>query len=135
MDDCIFCKIAEKKTNSNIIFENDIIIAILDIDPISDGHILVIPKQHISDIHSLNSALGAEIMTVVKKMSDLINKSFTYDGIMLMSINGVFQDVPHFHFHVFGRNKNNDIKIAYPKNIPMSAAHLNQNALKIKANL
>lgn len=109
--------------------------AFLDIHAISDGHLLVIQKKHIRDIHTLDTETGAEIMKVAKEMSDLLMKSFNHDGIMLMEVNGVFQDVPHFHLHVFGRNKNNDIQFKYPLNSNSDVETLKHNADKLFAKM
>ncbi|MGB1314575.1 MAG: HIT family protein [Chitinophagales bacterium] len=135
MNNCIFCEIIAKKADANIVFENDTVVAFLDIDPISDGHILVVPKNHIRDIHTLDEKTGSEIMKIAKKMADIIKNTFNFNGIMLMEVNGDFQDVPHFHMHVFGRNKENDIKFQYPQNQKTSKIELNKIAQKIKFNL
>jgi histidine triad (HIT) family protein len=131
MSKCIFCKIANHEIPAHIIFEDDIVMAFLDNDPISDGHTLIIPKKDVMDINSIDSETGKRIIEVAKVISDKIIKEFKFDGTMLMEVNGIFQDVPHFHLHVFGRNKNNDIKFNYPKNTNSDEDHLKRNASRI----
>ena len=131
MSKCIFCKIANHEIPAHIIFEDDIVMAFLDNDPISDGHTLIIPKKDVMDINSIDSETGKRIIEVAKVIPDKIIKEFKFDGTMLMEVNGIFQDVPHFHLHVFGRNKNNDIKFNYPKNTNSDEDHLKRNASRI----
>lgn len=135
MDKCIFCKIARHKISAHVLLENKHATAFLDSDPISDGHTLIIPQKHIRDIHSLDKTSGAQIMQMAKKMADVLKRTFKYDGIMIMQVNGHFQDIPHFHLHVFGRNKENDIKIKYPSGVDVTPEHLKINAEKMREQL
>jgi histidine triad (HIT) family protein len=135
MKDCIFCQIANHKAPARIIHEDELVIAVLDIDPISDGHTLIIPKKDISNIHTLDSETGKRVMEVAKMLAGAIEQEFNFDGSMIMEVNGVFQDVPHFHLHVFGRNKSNDIKFSYPKNTNSNDKHLAKNANRLKEKI
>lgn len=128
MKDCIFCQIAHHEAPARIIHEDEFVIAILDIDPISDGHTLVIPKRDILNIHSLDSETGRRLMEVAKMLAGAIEEEFGFDGSMIMEVNGVFQDIPHFHLHVFGRNRNNDIKFSYPENTNLSEEDIAKSA-------
>lgn len=131
MKNCVFCQIAKHEAPAHIIHEDELVIAILDIDPISDGHTLVIPKKDVPNIHSLDSEIGKRVMEVAKMLAGAIEKEFGFEGSMIMEVNGVFQDVPHFHLHVFGRNRNNDIKFSYPKNTNSSDEQLAKNANRL----
>lgn len=129
---CNFCKIVQGLRPANIVYENKIVIAFLAKDPTTDGHTLIIPKKNIRDIHSLDKTTGGQIMKVAQKLANALEKTFGFDGIEIRAVSGHFQDVPHFHLHVFGRNKTNDIKIIYPQGINGSHEYLAQNAKKIK---
>lgn len=135
MTDCIFCQIAKHEAPALIIHEDELVIAILDIDPISDGHTLIIPKKDIPNIHSLDSETGKRVMEVAKMLAGAIEQEFRFDGSMIMEVNGVFQDVPHFHLHVFGRNKSNDIKFSYPENTNSDDEQLAKNANKLREKI
>lgn len=135
MDDCVFCKIAQHKKSAHIVLENEYVMAFLDIDPISDGHTLVIPKNNIRDIHHLDDKTGSCLISAAKILADVIEKTFDFDGITIMGVSGYSQDVPHFHLHVFGRNKNNDIDIKYPSGINKERKHLSKNAQRIRKKL
>ena len=131
MKDCVFCQIAKHEAPARIIYEDELVIAVLDIDPISDGHTIIIPKKNVPDIHSLDSDTGKRVMEVAKMLAGAIEKEFSFDGSMIMEVNGVFQDVPHFHLHVFGRNKSNDIKFSYPENTNSDQDNLAKNAKRL----
>ena len=133
MEDCIFCKIAKYQADAHIVYEDSTVLAILDTDPISDGHTLIIPKKHVPGIHKLSDEIGTKIMHAAKVLAGIIENTFNYDGIMIMGVSGTFQDVPHFHLHVFGRKKTNDIEMKFPVGTNRDPQHLIENATKIKA--
>lgn len=87
------------------------------------------------DIYDLSYELGAKIMKASKKIATILKDDFLYDSVSIMETNGAFQDVPHFHMHVYGRNKGNDIKFGYPKRIKKDLTHLTKIAEKIKGQL
>jgi len=135
MVSCIFCKIAHHREPAHIILENNIIIAFLDIDPISDGHMIIIPKEDIKDIHELSPITCKHLLYTAKILADVLKETFDFDGINIQATSGYFQDVPHFHLHVFGRHKNNDIEVKYPENISIDERDLVDNKNKILKNL
>lgn len=134
MKDCIFCQIVSGQLPAEIVYEDSNILAILDIDPISDGHTLVLPKEDMKDIFSLDEREGGKIMSVAKKLAKVIQDEYHYDTVMLMQVNGLAQDHPHFHLHVFGRNKSNDIKIDYPAGVNRSPEYLSAIAQTMQKN-
>lgn len=135
MKNCVFCKIANHQAPANIVIEDNDIMAFMDIDPISDGHVLIIPKKDIKDLHTLSYDLGAKIMNAARKVADVLKNEFQYDSVSLMETNGAFQDVPHFHLHIYGRNIGNDIKFEYPKGVKKDLEHIAKIADKIKEQL
>ncbi len=124
MDSCIFCRIIQREIPASIVYEDDHVLAILDIDPITDGHTLIIPKKDILDLHALDEKTGGKIMKVAKLVADALKKEFKFEGITIMESNGAFQDVPHFHLHVFGRNQKQNIAIQYPEGVAKDDQHL-----------
>lgn len=103
--DCIFCKIASKEIPSNIVYEDDRVLAFYDISPASPSHVLIIPKEHIAsalDIDSNNSGIISHIFEVaanVAKQLGLADKGFRI-------VNNCGEDggqtVGHIHFHLLG---------------------------------
>lgn len=105
--ECIFCKIVNEEIPSYTIFEDDIVKAFLDINPDCNGHILIIPKKHITDISDMDEDTFAHILEVIKKIRTLLEQKLNIDGLTLVQNNGCVQEVKHFHIHLkpFYKNK------------------------------
>ena len=106
MSDCIFCKIANKEINSNVVFEDDMIIAIRDLSPQAPEHVLVIPKKHIASINDFSAEdkeLAAHILVdvVPKIASDLKIAESGYRVVINTGEEGG-QTVHHLHVHILG---------------------------------
>lgn len=106
-EDCIFCKIVAKEAPAGILFENDIVMAFLDIRPVNIGHTLVIPKKHFVTIDEINSEeIYNELFKVGKKMLLLLKKKFPDStGFNYLIANGkdAGQEVFHVHLHIIPR--------------------------------
>lgn len=100
---CVFCDIASKKINTYTVYENNNIIAFLDYEPINEGHILLIPKKHYLDVDELPKELLTEIMETSQRLVTAIKKVYKPDGYSIMQNGGAFNDVRHFHLHIFPR--------------------------------
>ena len=108
MEDCIFCKIANREIPSNIVYESDEIIAFRDVNPVAPVHILVIPKKHFNSVLDLN----VEDEVLVGKIYTVINKIAKQEGIDKTGFRIVVncgedggQEVKHLHFHIIGGKK------------------------------
>ena len=103
--DCIFCKITEREIPSKIIFENDSILAFLDISPISKGHTIVIPKNHYSNLEDIPNYELTELYKEVKNIATLIHKKLKIDGYNILQNNftAAGQVIQHFHIHIIPR--------------------------------
>jgi histidine triad (HIT) family protein len=114
--DCIFCRIAAGQIPSVRIFENDRILAFLDIRPISDGHTLVIPKQHVDSLGQCDGAILAEIMRVIGPLSKAVVGATGAEGYNLLCNNGraAGQLVDHVHFHIIPRRSGDDVLARWP---------------------
>lgn len=114
--DCVFCKIIEGSIPSYKIYEDDIVIAFLDINPESTGHTLIIPKKHYTDLDSIDDDTLSHLMKVSKKLKLKLEEKLNPDGLTLVQNNGEVQEVKHYHLHLkpFYRNKKYvDIKEVY----------------------
>ena len=111
MDDCIFCKIVKGEIPSAKIYEDDKVLAFLDIAPINPGHTLVIPKAHFENIFETPEELVAELTTVVKKVSHAL-QVLGPEGMNVAMNNGkaAGQDVFHSHIHVIPRYQGDGYK-------------------------
>ncbi len=100
---CIFCKIIERKIPSKIVFEDETVIAIEDVNPQAPVHLLVIPKRHIPEIHSMIEAdreLVGHLFFTAKKIAD--EKGLDAQGYRMVINNGAGagQTVFHIHLHI-----------------------------------
>jgi histidine triad (HIT) family protein len=112
---CILCDIANHAVNAAILFENERIMAILDLYPATRGHTLVIPKKHISTIYDMPSETGQEIMDCAILLCKAINSRFKPDGLNLIQANGEVggQTIDHFHLHIVPRYKNDEVVLKF----------------------
>ena len=104
MQDCIFCKIVKKEIPCEKIYEDEVVFAFLDINPVNIGHTLIIPKEHYENIFELPEDVAIHIMKITRKISSAIKKSGA-DGINISINNGkaAGQVVFHSHTHVIPR--------------------------------
>lgn len=100
---CIFCNIAKHLTDAHIVYEDNVVIAFLDSDPINEGHILIVPKEHYSDIDGIPDEVSFHIMHIAKKIVTAIKAIYNPDGYSIMQNGGIFNDIGHFHLHIFPR--------------------------------
>lgn len=110
--DCLFCKIINGEIPSYKIYEDEIVYAFLDINPDSNGHTLIIPKEHFLDLDEIPSNVLTHILEVAKKLKLEIESKLNCDGLTLIQNNGDIQEVKHFHLHLKPYYKNNEIKKA-----------------------
>jgi len=104
-ESCIFCKIVAKQAPSSILYEDESVLAFLDIRPLNMGHTLVIPKAHYVDIFDIQEKELAAVHLVAKQLSFAVKKATGADGISIIQQNGkaAGQDIFHFHVHVVPR--------------------------------
>lgn len=109
--DCIFCKIRDKEIPSSILFENEKAFAILDINPMNYGHVLLISKGHYSDILEIPENDLKEILSAVQQVSKALVGAFSLEGFNLVANKGEIagQSIFHFHFHIIPRYKNDNL--------------------------
>lgn len=103
--ECIFCNIVEKKSDAEILFEDDNIVAFLDIQPINYGHALVVPKKHYDNFLTVPSNELANIVKATQFIAGAVKRTVKADGFNVITNNGdsAGQTVYHFHFHIIPR--------------------------------
>ena len=112
MEDCIFCKIVKGDIPSKKIYEDDKVIGILDINPEVDGHVLIIPKKHVTDYTELDNELLIYIYDVAKKLADKLTKTLNSRGITFCVNYGDSQLIKHFHLHLLPDYKLKDKELS-----------------------
>tara|TARA_Y100000310_G_scaffold342206_1_gene444285 strand:- start:7196 stop:7624 length:429 start_codon:yes stop_codon:yes gene_type:complete len=103
MSDCVFCDMISKKMHRDMLYEDGEVVAFLDIAPVNQGHLLVIPRTHYENIFDVPEETLQKIILVVKKMAQVLDK--ISDGVNVVSNNkkAAGQVVGHLHFHVIPR--------------------------------
>lgn len=106
MEDCIFCKIVKGEIPASKIYEDEEFFAFLDINPVTKGHSLIIPKQHFEMMDNTPDDVIERIFLLAKKFMMKMKENFDCDYINL-DIEGI--QVPHFHIHLIPRLNNDDV--------------------------
>jgi len=110
MENCIFCKITKGEIPCYKIYEDDLVLAFLDINPIAKGHTLIISKEHKENIFEIENIVLERIINVAKKIAQKM-KIIGAEGVNLYHASGssAEQTVFHFHLHVVPRAKEDGI--------------------------
>lgn len=101
----IFCKIIKGEIPSKTIYEDEMVMVIMDVNPRSNGHCLIIPKKHYQDLFDIEDNVLEHIMKIGKEMAKKIIEMLECDGITLEQNNGISQEVKHFHLHLIPKYK------------------------------
>lgn len=103
--DCIFCKIIAGRIPSEKVYEDADFFAILDINPISKGHVLVLPKKHSETLFDMDDDTLAKTLAAIKKIGTSVKKALGSPGINVIQNNGkeAGQIIFHAHFHIVPR--------------------------------
>ncbi len=110
---CIFCQIVKGEIPCYKIYEDDKVLAFLDIKPVNPGHTLVIPKKHFKTIEEINEDYLAYLIKVVKKIGNKLKNNLNVLGYNIQLNNDPVagQEIAHLHFHVIPRLKNDNLKL------------------------
>ena len=98
--DCIFCKIINGDIPSYKIYEDEMVYAFLDINPMTPGHTLIIPKKHYLDLSTIDNDTLTKIMDCARILRKRLENKLNIDGLTLIQNNGDVQEVKHFHLHL-----------------------------------
>ena len=111
MDECPFCRIIDRSLPAEVLYEDDAILCILDINPIHFGHTLIIPKRHCRDFLDLPDDVFHPLLKAAQAVSGALVAEYGIEGFNIFSNNGRIagQSVFHFHLHVTPRHPDDDI--------------------------
>jgi histidine triad (HIT) family protein len=105
--DCVFCQIIDGAAPASFVYRDDLVSAFLDIRPVTPGHLLVIPNEHVIHTHDLPDGTATAIFTLARRLARTLRHSEAVlaDGVNLFAADGAAagQDVFHAHFHVIPR--------------------------------
>lgn len=116
MKDCIFCKIINKELPTRTIYGDEDIQVIMNTNPITDGHLLILPKKHYENIFDIKEEIIAHSIKVLReKIYPLIKEKLNCEGLTICENNFLGQEIKHFHIHVIPRYKNDNVDFSYNK--------------------
>ncbi len=134
-DACVFCEIVAGRAAASVPFEDELVVCVMDVNPVNPGHLLVIPKRHAAGLHELDEDTGAHMFRVALRMQRALRVSgLPCDGVNLLLADGesAWQDVFHVHLHVVPRLADDRLRITVEFTKP-SRAELDQAAAAIRA--
>ncbi len=114
-ENCIFCKLANGEIPTSTLYEDEDFRVILDANPASKGHALIIPKEHYANLYELDDELASKVLVLAKKMITKLTDVLGCDGYNLVQNNGetAGQTVFHFHLHLIPRYKGDAVGIGW----------------------
>ena len=117
-NNCIFCKLANGEIPTATLYEDEDFRVILDANPASKGHALIIPKEHYANLYELEESLAGKAMILAKKMVAKMTDVLGCDGYNLVQNNGecAGQTVFHFHLHLIPRSKDDRVGLGWKLN-------------------
>ncbi|OGA67161.1 MAG: histidine triad (HIT) protein [Betaproteobacteria bacterium RIFCSPLOWO2_12_FULL_68_20] len=136
MSDCVFCKIVAKRIPASVVYEDEHVLAFMDIGHVNPGHTLVATKAHVENVFGLDDAQASGVFRATARVARAVREAFQPQGVTLFQANGkaALQTVFHFHIHVLPRWEADGMSLGWPaKNPPRDK--LEEYAVKIRAAL
>jgi histidine triad (HIT) family protein len=132
----VFCKIRDGQIPSTRVYEDERTIAFMDINPLNEGHTLVIPRAHAATLFETDEADLRAAIATAKRVATAIRAALRPDGLNLLQANGVaaFQSVLHFHFHLIPRFTGDGKGFDWPV-VPGDRARIQETAERIRRAL
>lgn len=110
---CVFCAIASRQIPASVVYEDEKVLGFLDINPLTEGHTLVIPKNHAVNIFDISAEDLKHILLVAQKISNNMKNAIQAEGVDLVQASGETADqtVPHFHLHIIPRKTDDKLDL------------------------
>lgn len=118
MRNCIICQLVNEEIEVTKVYEDDLVVAVMDIQPINPGHFFISPKKHIEFISELDEELGAHIFKIAMKLNDALRKSnLKCEGVNIFLADGevAMQEISHVHLHVIPRIRGDGFRLKFGK--------------------
>jgi len=114
---CVFCKIVAGEIPSYKLYEDDDVLAFLDIAQVTTGHVLVIPKKHYKDIFTLDKDIAQKLFAATVEMAQKLQKNLKINDLNLVNNNGkkAGQEVDHYHLHLLPRYLDDDVEFKFKR--------------------
>jgi histidine triad (HIT) family protein len=132
---CPFCQLVAGETPASIVFEDDDAVAAMDIEPLTPGHVLVLPREHASTLSDLDENIGAHVFRIALRTQRALRGSgLRCDGVNLLLADGeaAGQEVFHVHLHVLPRFEDDGFGLVYKRARRPSRGDLDAAAVRIR---
>ena len=134
---CIFCEIVAGRADASVVYENECVVAFLDLFSINEGHTLVVPRKHASQLDDMTADIGVQVFAVAHRLAHWIRESgIECEGLNLLLSDGeaAGQEVPHVHMHVLPRYEGDEFgfRIGSRRSRP-TRADLDSTAARIRS--
>ncbi|KQT89603.1 HIT family hydrolase [Marmoricola sp. Leaf446] len=110
MPACLFCRVAAGKAEASVVWEDDDLVAFLDIRPLFKGHTLLVPRAHVVTLPELPAALRDPFLATAQRLATAMVDALGAQGSFVAMNNTVSQSVPHLHCHVVPRTKGDGLR-------------------------
>ncbi len=110
MDNCLFCKIIRGEIPSYTIYEDEIAKAFMDINPVTNGHSLIIPKKHYDNIYDIEPDELLHMQKVARILMKEYKEKLGAEGFTLVQNNELGQEVKHYHLHIMPRYQGDQLR-------------------------
>lgn len=136
MHDCPFCRIIAGDIPSHTVFEDERTLALMDINPVADGHALVIARTHAPDLYAIDAADLSAVAATCQRVAAAVRQALEPGGINLMQANGpaAGQTVRHFHMHVVPRAEGDGLGMSWT-HVPGEPARIADIAARVRRYL
>lgn len=116
MENCIFCKIIDDKIPSKTVYEDNLIKIIMNINPNTNGHLLVLPKTHVENLFDTSNDIISHSLDIVRNnIYPLLKEKLNCKGLTLAQNNEYGQEIKHYHLHLIPRYENDNAEFTYDK--------------------
>ncbi len=134
--DCVFCKIRDGQVPATRVYEDERTLAFMDINPLNDGHCLVVTRAHAATLWEVTEADLQAAIAIARRVAVALRAALAPDGLNLLQANGAaaFQSVPHFHLHLVPRWKDDGKGLDWTL-VPGDRARIQATAEKIRTAL
>src|SRR5579864_5202198 len=135
--ECVFCQIIRGESPASFTYQDDTVVAFMDVQPITQGHMLVVPREHAVLMTDINETAAMRTFRVARRLAAVARHTLGASGVNLLVMDGeaAYQDVPHFHVHVIPRYPQDGFGLTFPSNYerPPARAQLDAIAAALRA--
>ena len=130
-EQCVFCEIVHGTSPASLVYQDETVVAFMAIQTITQGHMLVLPREHAVLMTDLNEAAAMRTFKIARRLAAVARHTLGASGINLLVMDGeaAYQDVPHFHIHVIPRYPRDGFGLTFPPSYENAPARAQLDAI------